>query len=316
MKRLIIILAVPLFLFLTVLVSAKPVAIFLVRNQLTKIFAASDISIGDCKITAGGLVFSDVDIKKNKAYDFKIKQVKIHHDIFSKQSILKRQFLTCVDLKFKSIRKADLYAEGVLLIFNPRDNSGSVYIDKISYAKLKLNKFSSNLKFKDKVVCLDSFTGGLLDGQAQGDLSFRLGKHLEYTVSLNFTNLDLEKFMQDFSLDKKCELTGRLNGLLRLEGMGLELKVVEGRFSAPSEGGTLIIKDKRFLENLARGTGQSLDILVESFKNYRYNAGDVTLSLDKGDVILDVSLDGGAGKRDLDIILHDFNFSVIALNSK
>jgi hypothetical protein len=48
-------------------------------------------------------------------------------------------------------------------------------------------------------------------------------------------------------------------------------------------------------------------MLVESFKNYRYNTGILKLSLDKGNLIFDITLDGEAGRRKLDIVVHGFS---------
>jgi hypothetical protein len=48
---------------------------------------------------------------------------------------------------------------------------------------------------------------------------------------------------------------------------------------------------------------------VDSFKNYRYNAGVVELSLQGPDLVFDIRLEGDAGKRDLTIVLHDFKLT-------
>jgi len=57
---------------------------------------------------------------------------------------------------------------------------------------------------------------------------------------------------------------------------------------------------------MAINSGQSLDILVENFQNYHYNTGIMKLSFDKGNLIFNIDLEGGAGKRNLSITLHDF----------
>jgi hypothetical protein len=82
--------------------------------------------------------------------------------------------------------------------------------------------------------------------------------------------------------------------------------VLSGNFSTLQPGGILVIKDDKFLKNLSRTTKQPLDILVESFKDYHYNTALMKLSFDKGNIILDVALEGEAGKRNLSIVLHDF----------
>jgi len=46
--------------------------------------------------------------------------------------------------------------------------------------------------------------------------------------------------------------------------------------------------------------------MVENFKNYRYNTGLLSLGLEDNNVILKLALEGNAGKRNLEVIFHDF----------
>ncbi|MCM8789859.1 MAG: YdbH domain-containing protein [Candidatus Omnitrophica bacterium] len=116
----------------------------------------------------------------------------------------------------------------------------------------------------------------------------------------------MEEFVRDFNLGEKIRLSGKLAGAVILSGSGNNIKAVNGKFMTTGTGGVLIIKDNRFLENMARNSGQLLDILAESFKDYHYNTGVIKLSFDKGNLILDIVLEGDVGKRSLNIVLHDF----------
>jgi len=147
----------------------------------------------------------------------------------------------------------------------------------------------------------------VLDGRLKGDLSFLLVREQEYSAKLEFVDLDLATFIRDFDLSKKYELTGRLCGTATLKGRGRSLRILDGNFSAAQEGGLLVIKDTRFLENMARRSGQSLDILMESFKDYKYNTGIMQLSLERDNLVFNIVLDGNSGKRNLSITLHDFS---------
>jgi hypothetical protein len=82
--------------------------------------------------------------------------------------------------------------------------------------------------------------------------------------------------------------------------------MLSGSFSTLTPGGTLVIMDAKFLENMARNTQLPLELLVEDFKNYRYNTGLLSLGLEDNNIILKVALEGEAGKRNLNVILHDF----------
>jgi len=95
--------------------------------------------------------------------------------------------------------------------------------------------------------------------------------------------------------------------LEKLQANNRDILFLEGDLSSGKDGGVLTIKDSRFLENMARSSNQALDLVVESFKNYRYNTGVVSLGLENNNVVFLIDLEGSAGKRSLKIIWHDFN---------
>ena len=93
---------------------------------------------------------------------------------------------------------------------------------------------------------------------------------------------------------------------MNLKGTGLNINAITGDFSTAEEGGMLVIKDDRLLENIASRSQQPLDILMASFKDYDYDTGIMRLYLYEGNLVLDISLDGETGIRDLDIVIHTF----------
>ena len=102
----------------------------------------------------------------------------------------------------------------------------------------------------------------------------------------------------------KVEMTGRLGGVVSMSGSGAVINEMEGDFFTDKNGGTLIIKDNKFLENISKDTKQPLDIIVESFKNYNYNSGILKLYLSNGNLVLNIDLNGEKGKRDFTVVLH------------
>lgn len=117
--------------------------------------------------------------------------------------------------------------------------------------------------------------------------------------------------LKDLSIDvtdEKFQLNSNLDGNLSLSVKGFRVGSLNGEFSSLGAGGTFIIKDANFLKNLARNSGQPLDIVVESFKNYHYNKGNLKVTLEKGNLFLDIALDGENGRRDINIVLHDFRY--------
>jgi hypothetical protein len=220
---------------------------------------------------------------------------------------LKKQLVKHLDTAINFIEAEGLLLENASLRFNANYSSpGNLNIAQIKYDKAKIENVFAKLSFKDQTLFLGALTAQIFGGRVEGDLTAGLNKDMAYAVNLNFVNLSLERFVSDFNLQEKFQMTGDLNGKVILRGSGLNINSILGNLSATETGGVLTITDKRFLENLARTQGQSLDILVESFKNYHYNIGIMKLGLDKGNLILDVSLDGEAGKRNLNIVVHDF----------
>jgi len=116
-----------------------------------------------------------------------------------------------------------------------------------------------------------------------------------------------ELALSNLALDvasKELDFRGKFTGSIVLETRNASLKKVKGDLSVVRPGGALTINDTRYLENVAQNSGQSLDLLVESFKNYHYDSGIIRLSLDGRALVLDVSLSGETGKRNLVVTFH------------
>lgn len=185
-------------------------------------------------------------------------------------------------------------------------SNSEFYIGQVQYNKLKLREIKAYPKLQNNILSLDSLSAALLDGKLEGDLQIGLHPAVEYSGRLNFSNLDLDTFIKDFELEEKVSLSGRVGGAITLRGRGPQLSLLSGGLTVDLPGGILTIKDVKFLENLAAKSGESMDILMESFTNYSYNTAVLKLSLDKGDLICNIALEGPSGKRNLDITLHDF----------
>ena len=224
----------------------------------------------------------------------------------SSQINLPKQLLNDINLKINSLQTEGLELKDATLRAGQEIPLGSFYIQQINYDKLKIEKIQSNVKLKDKYLFLDSLSADLLSGKIQGDLSLLIDKIPEYSVNLKVADMDLDTFVNDFKLNEKLNLSGRLSGVFALEGSGLNFTFLNGDFSSNAPGGDLTIKDKSYLEKIARNSGKSLDILVESFKNYHYNNGMVKLSLQEGNLIFNIAMEGETGKRNLAITLHNF----------
>ncbi|MBP7089183.1 MAG: YdbH domain-containing protein [Candidatus Omnitrophica bacterium] len=360
--------------------SSKPIIIFLVKQQLKKTFINSDISIGsfNMKLPAftrgfsrlNELSFFAIQINKEKAYDCKVKELKIYFsfpslwqksiakfylenasininleqenildfnqnlsskpsaflveslefkniaiNLKTKQAILK----TVLTAEINPIEQIVNYLEGKVVLLKYQDfqlqgayleasqnKQGELSVEKIQYDKVKIENIKSIIRLNNKTLNMNSLSAKIFKGDILGNLSLKIDKNWEYFCHLNFTNIDLVDFIDSFNLQKKIRLDGALVGNISLKGRGKEINILDGGFNALSPGGMLVIKDDKFLETMAKRTGQSLDILAESFKDYYYNSGVIKLSLDKGDLVFHIALEGDKGARNLAITLHDF----------
>jgi len=215
------------------------------------------------------------------------------------------QSLKYLDLKIDALESQGAKIENASLKLE-RDVPGELYIGKIQYDKAKILEVKGKTRLDRKGFSLDAASAKTFDGEIRGDLRMDLGKAPEYLCHLKFVNLDLDRFAQDFNLKEKFQASGKLVGELTLKGSGADIKILSGDFSAVDPGGRLTVTDDKFLKNVAQSSGESLDILVESFTDYHYNTGIMKLSLEGGNIVFNIALEGEAGKRNLSIVLHDF----------
>ena len=218
-----------------------------------------------------------------------------------------KEIIHALELKVASLGYRGLNLRDLDLTARQAPAEGRFYINELSYNKLKIREIQGSAELKDKILFLNSLSARLLDGSVSGSSFLRLEGDLSYNFKLNFLNLDLERYVKDSEMEEKLTLTGRLSGALLIEGKGAEFKVIAGNLYTLA-GGTLAIKDAKSLENLSRRSGQSLGLLVEGFRDYHYNVGIMELSLDKGDLVCEVNLEGEKGKRDLTAVWHNFKW--------
>lgn len=215
------------------------------------------------------------------------------------------QSLDHLDFKMDIFKMLGAQIENVSVKLGPGSEQGNFSIAQLKYDKLNIDGIKGKVRRQGAAVSFYDVSGRVLDGDIRGNLDLKIGQEAWYLVNLQCTDLDIEKLVSDFNLREKFEMTGRLSGDLKLQGKGAQIEIMGGHFVTRQPGGTLVIKDTKFLENMARNTKQPVDLLIESFKNYRYNTGLVNLGLENGNVILATDLQGEAGKRSLNVVLHD-----------
>jgi hypothetical protein len=291
--------------------SINPLVLFIARKQLKSRLPGSNVAISRCQFNFfHSIIFNGIRVSKAPVYDLQIKSLAIGFSPASMLQVFQGDFVGAIEsceiiMDSLELDKARI-KDGYLRVFRANDN-GKIGCREFKYGKLKVSGVNGKASLKDGFLCFDSLSGQLLGGIFKGDSLIKLDPSLGYQARVDFTNLDLDTFMKDFALDEKAEVSGKVSGFMKLRGDNQSLEVLYGNLGSGQEGGTLTIKDTQFLQNMARSSGQALDLVVESFKNYRYNTNKTTLSLENNNLVFLINLDGNAGKRSLSITLHDFN---------
>jgi len=218
---------------------------------------------------------------------------------------LNARLIKHIDLKIDSLEAKGVSLEGAHIKGWPADTGADLYIKKAKYSDVMLSDASGKAYIKGGTVFLKTLKAGLFGGYIDGNIDFDADKTARFVMNVNFTALDIGTFVKELKMDNKFQMTGKLNGAVALEGEGLAVTGAAGNFLTDPEGGLLVIKDTSFLENMARESKKPLEVVMEGFKNYQYNTGIIKLTLGGNDLVLSIQLDGQAGKRDFNVILHD-----------
>jgi hypothetical protein len=312
---------------------AKPILLSVTQKELHKIFKES--SVQGIKVTLDFAEFQNIKIRE-KSFDVDIKKTRVYYDLrsilnkkinkaeaidvglnFYKDDIkIKAKASLQLDMVTKSIDyiklnisscKTNLFEiEDLILSVSQGQDAGEFYIKGIKYNNLKVADIMGKSELKGKFLRISPLLVSFLGGNVKGEFNITLDQDMYYNLSLDTRGMEIKRFVDDMKLNEKFDMTGRLGGAFYLSGKGHDIKDIKGDFNTDAPGGVFIIKDKTFLENAAKQSNQSLDKLVESFKNYNYNNGIIKLFMESGNIGLDLKLNGSAGKRSLIVILHDF----------
>ena len=291
--------------FITGYFFAKPIILSLGRMKLESVFKGAAVSVKNCGFKPGSISFYNIEVKKDKSYDISIKELGIAYDL---RALLNKN-ITRVSFSDVSagINPLKTFSADRINILNLNPDSAELYIPRINYDNLKTGEIKSSVNFRDTAISMSPLFVNFLGGNITGELNILILSEgiVKYDFNLKALDLNIRSFVEDFKLVDKFEMTGNLEGAMSLEGSGPALNELNGTFFTDRNGGILIIKDTRFLENIAKNSKQPLDIIVESFKNYNYNSGILKLYLSNGSIFMNISLNGETGRRDFTVVLHE-----------
>jgi hypothetical protein len=195
--------------------------------------------------------------------------------VFSVSFSLLEKIPRSIDAEFKRINVDDITFDEVRVKSDAHPSTGAVLsVKKIIYNKAVIKDMTGVMRFDGAVLSIDAIKAGLFNGMIKGEI--------EVTFDGN----------RKFSMNLTCQ----------------DLDNIQGALKTGTDGGVLVVKDPVVIEKLSAQTGQkgqALEVAVESLKNYVYNTGTMKLSLDKSEVIMNIEMEGDAGKRAFDIVVHD-----------
>lgn len=252
----------------------------------------------------GGVVIHELlleDISLDvQAKDLKASAV-FSADYFPAHAWFQKLELTVPELESRGVKVQNLSAES-----GERGDRMNVAVERITVGKATAEAIDGIVRVEWPNLFADFLVNRTFGGQVKGSVSAAFNGETEYLAELRFTDIKIERFVEDFELKDRFLMDGLLSGDLVLQGKGAEVRVLSGDFRTALGGGNLTIQDTRFLEDIAQRTGQPPELIVDNFKNYHYNTGVFGVSLTDGKIISNVAFDGETGKRDLTITLHDF----------
>jgi len=215
-------------------------------------------------------------------------------------------FIDYLKLNNFSLKTNKIEIEGISLSAAQNQEAGKFYIKAVNYSKLKIGDVIGKSELKGNVLNISPILVDFLGGSVKGEFNVMLNLDMNYNLRLSSQGMEIKRFVNDMKFNEKLDMTGMLDGEFYLSGKTGEIKDIKGNFHTDNSGGVLVIKDKTFLKNIAKQANQPLDIIVESFRNYNYNNGMISLAIENNNLIMDMKLNGKAGKRNLTAVLHDF----------
>jgi hypothetical protein len=284
---------------MTFAICLEPLVIIVVKAQLKNRLAADTVKISHFQFQSLGEVrFQEISVEKKRVFKVQAQEIRVGFQlarIFNKDfESIAIEHAAGEYLKFK-IEDFNLFA-------NRKNDAGRLSVAKVSYDKGQIANIKSQVQLQGKDVAFPDLSADFLDGKILASIKVVLAEVPEYRATANFANLDIERFIADFDLRKKIDMTGMMNGSLDVAGRGAALNILGGDFKMAAPGGKLIIKDRKLLENIVERA--YLDTAIETLQDYHYNAGGLQVSIEEKNLVADVNLEGRQGKRDFKIVYH------------
>jgi hypothetical protein len=258
------------------------------------------------RLSPGKGVFVGEAVISGAAIDIRTKDLVCSGHLSTEANISRKSF-SALRFELDSLESNGVRIEGFLCSFTRGAHEGEITVKKAGFQKLIFSGLSGKLLYENNALSVTSLSAGCLGGKISGEASLSFEKTLSFDMRITVDAVDLVRFVRDFELSDKLQMSGLVGGGLGCSGMATGFQSVQGDFAVVTPGGALTIKDGRFLEHIAQNSKQPVGFVSDAFKDYQFNTGGMHISLEGNDLVAQISLQGPKGKRDFTVALRNFS---------
>ena len=277
---------------------------YAIKGKFGQIFPRHEFLIRQLSIEPGFFALPHFDIRPKKStvplgFELKGGSAVAH---FSTLRLFGDPFL-CVDhvfLSAKSLRVDPLmFSDLNSYFFRPFPGSYLnlfLSIKKLQEKDMTAKNFVGHLRLSPRLIIIDNMKMSALSGTLSGSgrmSNTEKGWVLDLTV--HFENMDISDLMKGLAMDRSVKASGVFRGDIVVGLENNRIRYLSGYLSCVKGGEVNVSSDAKWS-----------NIVVENLKNYRYDIGNVKVSNDNQDIRIDVSLEGGAGVRNLRVFWHRY----------
>jgi len=201
-------------------------------------------------------------------------------------------------LDLEDIRIAFSKDKETRLLHSPLD------IRRMTYKKAVSKDIKGRFRMDPKTLYFDDITIPIFSGIVKCSGSVHIiGEAMPVVdLELQLEHVDLSDVMKFLEVQKRVQATGAYSGKINILTTGAEIMKIGGDLKSEGGGQCTIVDDSPVERNVLSGNG--LNIVVENLKDYHYDIGSAKISNKGQNIMIDLLLEGQAGKRHFEVIWH------------
>lgn len=210
------------------------------------------------------------------------------------------------DIRVPLYRTGNLEIRGASLRIGEPLNPGELHVTRLTYKKLSLEDLRAVVRISGKSLTLEPMGAAGPYGRALGSLRIDLEKEFPYEAYWKLFRIAPGAILRALEWDSKASLSGFFTGTLSFAGRHGGLTRAEGVLNAEPPGGELNITNPALFADLATRTKQPVELIEAGFSSYHFDTGRISVSAGGTDLRSEILLEGPAGRRRLEPVIHDF----------